>query len=178
MIQKAKLNERTESTKQIIHIMVTSLCSRNCKHCCNKQYDLNDIPYVTDEELKEAETLCLTGGEPFAFTNPCEIATYYKHKYKNIKNVYVYTNAMEFAKYLQYNTIRDIDGISISIKTKADVFAFDTFIKDSKDVCKLTSNRLYVFNNLYTEETQGFDIIHREWMEDFQPANDSIFRRV
>jgi len=177
MTQRTKLNEKTEITKKIIHIMVTSLCSRSCKHCCNKQYDLNDIPYVTDEELKEAETLCLTGGEPFAFTNPCEIATYYKHKYKNIKNIYVYTNAVELAKYLQYNTIRDIDGISISIKTKADALVFDG-IKDRKDICQLASNRLYVFDNLYTEKTQGFNVIHREWMEDFQPANDSIFRRV
>jgi hypothetical protein len=51
-------------------------------------------------------------------------------------------------------------------------------IKDRKDICQLASNRLYVFDNLYTEETQGFAVIHREWMEDFQPANDSIFRRV
>lgn len=173
-----KLNEKNESTEKIIHIMVTSLCSRNCKHCCNKQYDLNDIPYVTDEELKKAETLCLTGGEPFAFTNPCEIANYYKRKYKNIKNIYVYTNAVELAKYLMHNTIENIDGISISIKTDADAAAFDYFIKDKKAIRNLTSNRLYVFDNLYTEEIQGFTVIHREWMSEFQPANDSIFRRV
>ena len=45
----AKLNDRTDKTKGIIHLMVTSLCDRNCPYCCNKQYDLNDIPYVTDE---------------------------------------------------------------------------------------------------------------------------------
>ena len=54
--------------------MVTSLCNRDCKYCCNKQYDLNDIPYVTDEELREAETLCITGGEPFAFTKPGDVS--------------------------------------------------------------------------------------------------------
>lgn len=173
------LNEKTEITKKIIHIMVTSLCGRNCKHCCNKQYDLNDIPYVTNEELKEAETLCLTGGEPFAFTNPCEIAAYYKHKYKNIKNIYVYTNAVELAHYLTFRTtIHNIDGVSISIKTEDDRYAFHHFIKDRKDIRNLPSNRLYVFDNLYTEEIDGFTVIHRAWMTDFQPANDSIFRRV
>ena len=172
------LNEKNEVTKKIIHIMVTSLCNRNCKHCCNKKYDLNDIPYVTDEELKEAETLCLTGGEPFDFTNPCEIARYYKRKYKNIKNIYVYTNAVELANYLMHNRISDIDGVSISIKTKADANAFENVIKHTGDICKLPSNRLYVFDNLYTEEIQGFTVVHREWVADFQPANDSIFRRV
>lgn len=172
------LNERNESTKKIIHLMVTSLCDRNCKHCCNKQYDLNDIPYVTDEELKEAETLCITGGEPFAFTNPCEIAKHYRHKYKNIKNIYVYANAYELYRYLLLNNIKNIDGLSISIKTDADALVFRCFIENRKDVCELKSNRLYVFDNLYTEETQGFTVIHREWQSDFKPANDSIFRRV
>jgi MoaA/NifB/PqqE/SkfB family radical SAM enzyme len=80
--------------KKIIHIMVTSLCKRNCEYCCNKQYDLNDIPYVTDEELRNAHTLLLTGGELFAFANPPEIAQYYKSRYPNIKAVYVYSNAL------------------------------------------------------------------------------------
>ena len=172
------LNEKTQKTEKIIHLMVTSLCNRNCKYCCNKQYDLKDVPYVTDEELKKAEILCLTGGEPFAYANPCEIASYYKHKYKNIKNIYVYTNAVELAKYLMHNEIRNIDGISVSIKNDSDVLAFDYFIKVRKDICKLKSNRLYVFDNLYTEETQGFTVIHREWQPDFKPADDSIFRRV
>ena len=83
-----------------LHLMVTPLCNRNCKYCCNKQYTLSDIPIVTDKELKETEILCLTGGEPFAFTDPCAIAQYYKRKYSNIKSVFVYTNAMELAKYL------------------------------------------------------------------------------
>ena len=61
----SKLNCKTDTTKKIIHLLVTSLCNRNCKHCCNKQYNLNDVQHVTDEELREAEIICITGGEPF-----------------------------------------------------------------------------------------------------------------
>lgn len=43
----ATLNDKNENTKKIIHIMVTTLCNRNCKFCCNKMYNLNDIPYVS-----------------------------------------------------------------------------------------------------------------------------------
>ena len=53
----AKLNEKNENTEKVIHIMVTSLCNRKCPDCCNNQYDLNDIPYVTDEELKRADKM-------------------------------------------------------------------------------------------------------------------------
>lgn len=174
----AKLNCKTDTTKKIIHLMVTTLCIRNCKYCCNKQYDLNDIPYITDEELREAEILCITGGEPFAFSNPCQIAAYYKIKYSNIKKIYVYTNALELSDYLRFNPLYDIDGLSVSIKTKDDANIFEKYIRYNEQVLILPSNRLYVFDNLYTDKPEGFEVIHREWQEDFVPANDSIFRRV
>lgn len=109
-----------------IHILVTSLCNRDCKYCCNKQYDLNDVPYVTDAELKKAKRLFLTGGEPFAYSNPAAIAHYYKRKYKNIERIYVYTNAFELGSYLIRNALRSdnllksIDGVSVSIKNEND----------------------------------------------------------
>ena len=111
------LNERNDNTKGVIHLLVTSLCNRKCKYCCNTQYDLNDIPYVTDEELREAHTICITGGEPFAFSDPCAFAKYYKYKYPNIQKVFVYTNALELGDYLQTGRkLTYLDGLTISIK--------------------------------------------------------------
>ena len=174
-----KLNNKNEKTEKIIHLMVTSLCDRDCPDCCNKQYDLNKIPYVTDEELKNADTLCITGGEPFKFSNPNEIARYYRTKYSNIKNVYVYTNAVELEEYLlRGKHLEYIDGVSISIKNKVDAFVFKSYIATDKRITKLPSNRLYVFNNLFDEEVDGFTVIQREWQKEFVPANDSIFRKV
>lgn len=164
-----------------LHLMITPLCNRNCKYCCNKQYSLSDIPVVTDKELKETEILCLTGGEPFAFTDPCAIAQYYKRKYSNIKSVFVYTNAMELAKYLlsrRGSSIHHIDGLSISLKNTDDVSLFNTMIKNNIEIFLLPSNRLYVFDNLYSESPTGFNVIKREWQEEFVSAKNSIFRRL
>ncbi len=179
-----KLNEKTARTEKIIHIMVTSLCNRNCKYCCNKQYDLNTIPYVTDEELRNADTICITGGEPFLFTNPSEIAAYYKLRFKNIKNVYVYTNAFELANYLLSYPEEDmsyIDGVSVSIKHERDIPAFNDLVSDER-IKEMTSNRLYLFDigkTVYLSSNfKSFVVILREWQEDFKPANNSIFRRV
>ncbi len=162
--------------------MVTPLCNRNCEYCCNKQYDLNDIPVITDNELKNAHTLLLTGGEPFAYTNPSAIAKYYKSRYPNIKNVYVYGNAVEFEKFINQfygvnNMLKGIDGVSISIKNIADLYSFMSIVRNTF-VSTLNSNRLYVFKNLVPRDIGNFDIIHREWQEEFKPANDSIFRRL
>lgn len=176
-----KLNCKTDKTKKkkkIIHLLVTTLCNRNCKHCCNKQYDLNDIPYVTDEELRDADILCITGGEPFLFSNPCEIAAYYKRKYSNIKEIYVYTNAVELLFYLNNNDIENIDGLNISIKTPSDSDAFHKIVENFKYLTKLKSNRLYVFDDLYADKPEGFEVFHREWQEEFEPSNDSIFRKI
>lgn len=174
----SKLNCKTDITKKIIHLLVTSLCNRNCKHCCNKQYDLNDVQHVTDEELREAEIICITGGEPFLFSNPCQIAAYLKRKYPNIKEIYVYTNAVELLFYLNNNDIENIDGLNISIKTPSDSDAFSKIVKNFEYLTKLKSNRLYIFDNLYDDEPEGFEAFHREWQEEFEPATDSIFRRV
>lgn len=179
-----KLNKKTELTEKTIHLMVTSLCERDCRFCCNKQYSISDIPFVTDGELKNAEVLCLTGGEPFTFTNPCEIARYYKENYPNIKRIYVYTNASELADWIiKYNRMHSnigsqIDGLNISLKTPRDVKAFQSLIENNSDICSLQNNRLYVFNNLYSENPKGFEVINREWQKDFKPAADSIFRRL
>ena len=163
--------------------MITSLCIRNCKHCCNKQYSLDEIPYVTNEELKECKVLCLTGGEPFLFTNPIEFANYYKCKYPNIKKVYVYTNTSELYDFLSRNNnlnFYSIDGLNVSIKNKLDAAIFDATVKLlNKCLNKPIENRLYVFDNLYiNKEVENFEIIERNWQPDFIPADDSIFRKI
>ena len=174
----AILNERNENTKGIIHLLTTTLCNRDCKHCCNKQYDMNEILYVTEAELHEAHTICLTGGEPFLYTDPCEMARYYKRRYRNIKNVYVYTNALELAQWLNNNSLHDIDGLNISIKTRADAKAFEHILKNHIDIISLSSNLLYIFDKLYpTTPLEGYQVFERKWQPDFEPADDSIFRR-
>lgn len=175
---KNKLNEYNDRTKKVIHLLITPLCVRDCKHCCNKQYNINEIPYITDAELKQCEVLCLTGGEPFLFSNPVSIAIYYKTRYKNIKNVYVYTNSTELEMFLSKNKYLDcIDGLNVSIKNGTDKVMFERIV--SRDaVKKLTSNRLYVFDDLTPKDTGNFEVYKREWQEEFKPADDSIFRRI
>ena len=182
-IYPAKLNDRNEDTKGIIHLFVTPLCNRNCPFCCNKQYNMEDVPFVTDAELEEAHTLLITGGEPFKYAQPCEIAGYYKERYPNIKNIYVYSNAKELSEYIENeNDIYNIDGLSISIKNQEDKKAFEQllmYFEFNSDKLHLSSNRLYVFQDcLIPEHLGNFQLIKREWQKEFEPASDSIFRRI
>lgn len=183
--QKCKLNDRTEKTSGIIHLMITSLCLRNCRYCCNKFYDLDDIPHVTSDELQCAHTLCLTGGEPFMFCNPPVYAKFFKQQYPNIKKVFVYSNSFELWLYLisrRTDGIDDgrldgIDGVNVSIKSIDDEESFE-YIKNQPGILRMNHNRLYVFGDKIPEDTGNFEVFTREWQTEFVPADDSIFRLV
>lgn len=192
----AKLNEYNDQTKGKIHLMVTTLCDRDCKYCCNKQYNLDTIPTVTPEELKACHTAYITGGEPFLFSNPVEIAIFLKSRYPNIKTIRVYTNASAVADYISWydgqyiNKFNSIDGLSVSIKNKKDWESFPSIVADA-DVQRMESNYLYLFNGfkcptpkdsllmaMYRDGMNNFKVIEREWQEDFVPEPTSIFRRI
>ena len=179
----AILNAKTNNTEKNVHLMVTNICLRDCKYCCNKQYDLNSIPYVTDEELKQAENIFITGGEPFAFAQPENIARLLKNKYHNIKNIFVYTNAKELWEYVvDGGSFDHIDGLTVSVKNKNDMYAVNeaevlTTVKNMAP--QLKSNWLYVFPGLGIDESKLGNFIYktREWQKEFTAASDSIFRK-
>lgn len=176
----AILNEKNNQTEKVIHLMITDRCDRNCKYCCNKQYDVNEIPIVTIEELARAESIYLTGGEPFAYANPCNTAKIIKKLYSNIDRVIVYTNAYELGEYLRRgNRIDGIDGLTISIKDSRDNAAFTEFIAYNEAINNLKYLRLYVFKGFEDIEVPyWYDVRTREWQKEFKAAPDSIFRRI
>lgn len=178
----ATLNELNDITKKNIHLLCTYKCSRNCKFCCNKQYDiLKDVPMVSYKELSEAENIFLTGGEPFEFSSPNDIARDLKYVYNNIKNVYAYTNAFELYEYLFYKNgiLNHLDGLTISIKSEDDAKAFERYLLDNEHILPLKSNKLYVFPGYEdVKANDHFEKHLRVWQEDFKPSPDSIFRRM
>ena len=164
-----------------LHLVVTSLCDRNCQWCCNKQYDIKNLQYASDEDFRWAEMLCLTGGEPFAYSNPCNLAGFYKHKYDNIKHVIVYSNSLELAEYLfNGGRIRFIDGVNVSIKSDDDLGCLRAVIPH---IHSLPMNRIYDFTGRAKEvlEAMGvgnrFEVINREWQKNFVPAENCRFKR-
>jgi len=194
------LNEKTEKTEKNIHLAITTLCDRNCPYCCNNCYSWDEVTTVTKEELGNAENIFLTGGEPFAYGNPVAVAKYLRMHYPNIRNIYVYTNAIELVQFLKNaseNAVKVlcgvISGLNISIKNKQDRLALleITQGKYHKELANLNNNRIYVFpaavakyegidiDKLITDlKIPGFTVVKREWQKEFKPADDSIFRRV
>lgn len=160
-----------------LHLTVTNLCDRTCKYCCNKQYDVPNLPYATAEDFKASDMLCLTGGEPFMYANPCNLARRYRTEYPHLTTIVVYTNAKELYQYLcDGYKLHDIDGLNISCKTVEDAEIFNNYLRCDERVNTLPMNRLYDFTGKAVAD-ENFEYIHRTWQKEFIPAENCIFKR-
>ncbi len=160
-----------------LHLVVTTLCDRHCKYCCNNKYDIQNLEYATDDDFRKADMLCLTGGEPFVYANPCNLAKRYRTTYPNLKSIVVYTNAKELLLYLRHGgKIHDIDGVNISVKDLDDVESLRTLYFYDQ-IKQLPMNRIYDFTGRVPSSFIFGEMINREWQEDFVPAPDCMFKR-
>lgn len=198
-VKKDYFNGKRASDKDIIHLYMLNTCTHKCKLCCNKLYSVDEIPVVTVEELKRANTICLTGGEPFLIDSICDFAGDIKAQYPNIKQVYVYTCGDSLWHWLEHHNLsalQNIDGVNISPKNKYDVECVRKIFNNPnyrEDILRLWSSRIYVFPNvrflefdhevfswpkmLRLDGYESIKIIDREWQEDFEPES-GIFRRL
>lgn len=183
-----KKDYETDDNKKIIHLYVISRCTNSCPLCCNNEYDIEKIPVVTVDELKNAETVCLTGGEPFLYEGICDFAQSIKKQYPNITNIYVYTSGLSLGRWFTWRDLHHIDGINISPKGKHDMDALCRIFKYNyltDQIYKLKSSRFYQFPDIKDEWVEALNIdknstlkiIKREWQEHFEPVS-GIFRRI
>lgn len=181
--------------KSVLHLMVNNTCTNDCPLCCNKQYDVDDVPIVSVKELREAETICLTGGAPMFDLEALALFTSrLERHYPNIKTVYIYANGAELFSVYNIDIVRIRRvfenfpcntkvryGLTLSPKCKNDWKAIREF---SRLMQYWQSNRIYCFSDKEeTEATQIFpdgnvEIVRRKWQRDFKPAPNTIFRRL
>ena len=112
--------------EQIYHLYITHKCGHNCPLCCNRLYDIDKLPVITVEDLKQAHTVCLTGGDPFYLLREelISIVDRLRIHYKNIQKIYIYTSGkmlwIEGAYSHWHELMASISGINIAPKDYAD----------------------------------------------------------
>ena len=80
---------------------------------------------------------------------------------------------------LKYDDLSYIDGVDVSIKTGFDLDAFNKFVYNNWFTqLGVYENRVYIFSNLVPKDLETFKAFERKWQEDFEPAQDSIFRKI
>lgn len=177
----------------ILHLFITNTCRHNCPLCCNKLYVIDEIPVVTVELLKKADTVCLTGGEPLNI-DPIDFYNFcmqLRTQYHNIKNLYVYTSGAELKRH--WDTLKaltyykTINGINVAPKDKKDWSVLcETYTEFPQFWNDTDSNRLYVFDNQrknyeYVKPLLAginADILGRKWDRKFNTPENEYFVRL
>lgn len=139
------------------------------------------------ELLSKADTVCLTGGEPFLIKNLGEFAENIRNQYPGIKNIYAYTSGGEVLyNYLRSNNgnFGGLTGITIAPKSLKD-WTWTQFTFDNFSFLGLKSPRLIVFkeqqenfNEIMKNIPGNFNILGRTWDTKFNTPRNEIFCRL
>lgn len=177
--------------EKIIHLYIINECGKKCQMCCNKLYDIDALPIVTVSELKSANTVCLTGGDPFLYNDLYKFIDRLRKQYPNIKNIYAYTSGIALYNYLNINWLNfsKIDGVSIAPKDAGDWLSLKNILKNetfNKILSSMKSNRLMIFDSQKTNfeyflkglDLSMFTILGRKWDKKFSTPENEIFRRL
>lgn len=174
---------------EVMHLMILNKCDHSCELCCNKLYNIDELPVATVDELKTISTLCITGGEPFmSGINIDQLARRAKKQFPNIKKVYVYTSGSALLGTSLYQTFDYIDGVNIAPKNKLDWKSLGSLTPghNTLGLSSLKENRLYVFKdqiNEFNDHKQiakllNLTVIYRVWDKEFNTPDSEIFRRL
>lgn len=177
--------------EKIIHLYTINECGKKCRMCCNKLYDIDALPVVTVAELKSANTVCLTGGDPFLYSELYKFIDRLRGQYPNIKNLYAYTSGHALYNYLNLNwfEIGKLDGVSIAPKDVSDWVSLKNILKNemlNKILSSMKSNRLMIFDSQKAKfekflkyiDLSMFTILGRTWDKEFNTPENEIFRRL
>lgn len=167
-----------------LRLLVTKDCPKSCAGCCNKDWDLDELPIVEHFNYDE---IILTGGEPFsanAFRKTVGLIYFLKDIMPDDnRKVYVYTTDA----WSVYDCLEIADGFTLTLHDQEDV---DSFIAANDAIIDLLSTfsvvkcslRLHIFKGIKLPEDIDLsawqvksDI---EWIKNCPLPVDEEFRRL
>lgn len=162
-----------------LRLLVTKNCDRNCKGCCNKDWDLDNLPIVKDYNY---DLIMITGGEPML---------YFIKLIKLIKNIQENNNAKIILYTANLNVInisyilyRYLAGITLTLHRQKDIERFkllnNVLLLDSE--YKNKSLRLNIFEGI--ELSKNIDLSLWEvknnikWIKNCPLPKNEEFKRL
>jgi organic radical activating enzyme len=166
-----------------LRLLLFKECDRSCPGCCNKQWDLNELP-IEDDFTKYSKIL-LTGGEPLLRPFVVKSVILDIRKQTNVP-IILYTAKSDDIK--RFTNILDIvDGITLTLHEQYDV---DNFLKLNADISSYYNRhkyknkmlRLNVFHNVNVPDLFDFDMWKIKnnivWIDDCPLPTNEVFKRL
>lgn len=103
--------------KKTLRLIFTSKCNRSCHWCCNKDFDLPNLPRPKHFNYDE---IFITGGEPLLFLD--EVIGFIKAiRLVSKAKVFIYTAYQSaFSSHELLRAIKHSDGITLTLHEQRD----------------------------------------------------------
>ena len=175
-----------------LRLLLFEQCNRSCEGCCNKDWDLDNLPVAPFVSYKNYDKIVLTGGEPMLRPDLVkEVATRIRIAAPNAKIILYTAKTRPLSKLM--DVLRYIDGVTVTLHEQADL---EPFLKLKKVVDTIWSYgctsgehrwvhklsfRLNVFSNVILPDVfiSGLWDVRRgyEWIKNCPlPSNEDFMR--
>lgn len=168
--------------KRTLRLIYTPICNRNCAGCCNKDFDLPNLPRPTHFDYDE---IFITGGEPLLFYD--EVVGFIKALRLITKaKIYLYTAHIACGSAMALvDMIKITDGITLTLHEERDwgyFLQFEFATKDNPEYFEGKSLRLNIFKEVNPDLTKispkwrvKSDI---EWIENCPLPTNEVLMKV
>lgn len=165
-----------------LRLLITEKCNRDCKMCCNKDWDLKNLPVCLS--YKNYDEIIITGGEPTLF--PSELI----HLLSTIKkenkqaNIILYTANVTNVNYMLF-ILQRLHGITVTLHEQQDYRKFKDFIHYYGDVIRTSYifPRVNIFSNVKVNKWDGCFLgwtvkDNLKWVKNCPLPKDEVFMRI
>lgn len=169
--------------KTTLRILFTDVCNRHCEGCCNKQFDLANLPKF--HTLENYTMIIVTGGEPMLFPDTLR-GFLFALRSLTWASIILYT-AHPVVPLHQILKEGLLDGVTVTLHENDDigkVLSFQRLIEDNytppEKISRLGSMRLNIFKGVNTFETAPYWKVkdNIEWIENCPLPSHEEFVRI
>lgn len=168
-----------------LRLLVTANCQNRCPMCCNKQFDVANIPVVDRWDYDE---IMITGGEPLLYPDRlerlCKSIREVTEQMGLTPKIYIYTSR-SWWNYIDRAINYYADGLVVAPHSADDVKIFrqtnNNLLKYRYGKYLECSLRLKVFpevRDALPENLKCWQVSHAEWIENCPVPDGEDFRRV
>ncbi len=163
--------------KKTLRLLLFEDCNRSCEGCCNKQWDLNNLPVVND--FTPYDEIILTGGEPMLKHQLVRDTIHFIRKTNQHAKIIMYT-AMTTMPHTLAGILYRLDGLTVTLHNQDDVLPWVLFDSITRTIGK--SLRLNVFDEVDLSDYQIPEFWqikdNIEWLEDCPLPDNEVFMRL
>ena len=109
-----------------LRLLLWDTCNRSCEGCCNKDWDLVNLPRISLNDMAQYDQIILTGGEPMIFPETLMATIRSIRQAAPNSQIILYT-AWVVAAFTAIDVLDMVDGMTVTLHEPDDVQYFEDF---------------------------------------------------